>query len=80
MSHPKNVRNFWIEVTIDGRSTPIKTGPQRKDGGFELTIYQRDKGEIMKALTIEGTAYGDGYLLLRAVSRSDTISVGTIRD
>jgi hypothetical protein len=51
---PVNVRNFWIEGQIDGRSTRIEAGPQAKDGGFSLTIYQRDKGSVVKAVTIRG--------------------------
>jgi hypothetical protein len=41
---PRNVRNFWVEVTIDGRSAPIASGPVAKDGGFSLTVYDTGGG------------------------------------
>ena len=48
------MRNFWIEVKIDGRKTILKGGPESKTGGFELTLYQRDKGKSVKSLEITG--------------------------
>ena len=56
---PKNVRNFWIELTVDGKKTPIATGPRAADGGFELTVYQRNNGYIVNALTVLGRADGN---------------------
>lgn len=47
---PRNVRNFWIEVDVDGRKTVIKTGPRSKNGGMTIRLYQRHKGAIGKAL------------------------------
>lgn len=46
------VRNFWADITVDGRKTKIGTGPRAKDGGMEIKIYQRSKGEITLAYTI----------------------------
>lgn len=46
----RNVRNFWIELEIDGRVTKVATGPRRKDGGFLLKVHMRDKGEICRDL------------------------------
>jgi len=43
---PRNVRNFWIAASVDGREAPIGSGPKAKDGGFLMNIYQRDKGRI----------------------------------
>ena len=62
---PRNVRNFWIELDVDGRSTPVATGPRRKDGGFSLTIRQRDDGDIVTPLHIVGVATDNGALVLR---------------
>jgi len=64
------VRNFWIEPTVDGRKTPIAFGPRAKDGGFELKIYQRAKGEAVGILTICGQAQADNVLRL-AVERQE---------
>lgn len=63
---PRNVRNFWIELTIDGAAKRIET--RSKDGGFTLTILQRDKGGIIGALDIVGIAQRDGGLRLVASS------------
>lgn len=59
---PRNVRNFWIEVEIDGRTTKLAGGPQSKDGGFVLTIKQRSKGSIIEPLHIQGYAQEDRTL------------------
>jgi hypothetical protein len=55
---PCNVRNFWIEGTVDGRKSAIAVGPQRKDGGFSLTIKMRDAGSVLDALRISGWSDG----------------------
>lgn len=39
----RNVRNFWIEVEVDGRKEKIETGPRNADGGFMITIGMRTK-------------------------------------
>lgn len=61
---PRNVRNFWIEADIDGRKSRFASGPVRKDGGFDLTIYIRDDGSVKRALSVTGRAYGHGEIRL----------------
>lgn len=61
---PRNVRNFWIECDIDGRESTLSGGPRAKDGGIDITLYQRDKGSIITAATIKGRVSGDGTLTL----------------
>jgi len=68
---PRNVRNFWIELEVDGRKQRIATGPRSKDGGFSLTVKMRDQGEIITALGVEGFACSDNTLVLRASQHSD---------
>ena len=75
----RNVRNFWIEAKIDGRNTALSGGPQRKDGGFGLTIYQRDNGSITRALNIMGRVKDDGSIVLSAWNGSNEINVQTTR-
>lgn len=65
---PRNVRNFWVELTVDGKSSRIATGPVSKDGGFELTVRMRSNGGIIRALDLRGYVAGDGALTLRASS------------
>jgi hypothetical protein len=62
---PRNVRNFWIDLDVDGRKGRVGTGPQAKEGGFDMVIKTRDYGEIRKAVTILGRAKPDGTLTIR---------------
>lgn len=61
---PRNVRNFWLELSVDGSVKRIETGPKAKDGGFTLTIRQRDKGGIVTASEIWGHVSADGVIKL----------------
>jgi len=61
---PRNVRNFWLDGRIDGRSSRLEGGPQSKDGGFSLTIKQREDDGIIIAARIWGTADDDSRLRL----------------
>lgn len=58
------MRNWWINAVIDGRKSDLYGGPQSKDGGFYLTIRQRDKGQSVSALIIRGWMKDDGELVL----------------
>jgi len=69
---PRNVRNWWVEVEIDGRKSRFAGGPQAKGGGFWLVIRQRDKGEIVVACEIEGKVGTDGKLALVIEPRGAT--------
>lgn len=51
---PQHVRNFWLEGWIDGRTSPVTGGPQSKDGGFSLTVYQRSHGTVAVGLRLRG--------------------------
>lgn len=78
---PANVRNFWIELDVDGMRTAIATGPRNKEGGFSMIIRQRDKGSIITAMRISGRAGDDGRLVLEAeaVGHDAAIKVQTTR-
>ena len=55
---PQNVRNFWIELEVDGKKTKVATGPRSKDGEFYLSISMRNEdGSIHDdAIQIKGFA------------------------
>lgn len=72
---PRNVRNFWIEGRVDGRSSQIATGPIRSDGGFSLSVLMRDDGGIVRALTLDGRVI-DGRIILD-VEANQTLHVRT---
>ena len=56
----RNLRNWWIEVEIDGRKTKLVGGPRAKDGGFNLKIYQRSYGRSILSVEISGSASDPG--------------------
>jgi len=58
---PRNVRNFWLELQVDGRKSEVKTGPRRKDGGFSQKVFIREKGLIQCVGELSGIV--DGGLL-----------------
>lgn len=73
---PRNVRNWWIEATIDGRASKFAAGPQSREGGFSLTILARDAGNVVHALTVRGVAHSNGSLFLDVEpSRDSSVSV-----
>ena len=64
---PRNVRNFWIEVEVDGRASRIETGPVSSEGGFRVIVRQRDAGGVGdKTVVIVGHALPDGNLVTEA--------------
>lgn len=66
---PKQVRNFWLELQVDGRETKIATGPKPADGDFSIVIRIRENGEVSdKTVHIYGDVDCDDHLRLWAVS------------
>lgn len=61
---PRNVRNFWLELSVDGSQKQIATGPRAADGGFSLTVFQRAEGSIVSALQVRGWIDGEGVIRL----------------
>jgi hypothetical protein len=59
---PRNVRNFWIELDVDGRTVKVAAGPKSKDGGFALVVKLREDGEVSpRELHVIGSVVdGDG--------------------
>lgn len=77
---PRNVRNFWLELDVDGKKTTVATGPVRKDGGFCLTIYQRNAQEVTTAGRLVGFASTGGKLeLYWEDSVGETTSLNTTK-
>lgn len=64
---PRNVRNFWLDASIDGRSSDLSGGPVAKDGGFNLKLLQRSNGDILdggaETVNIRGVSDGDEVIL-----------------
>lgn len=53
------VRNFWIEVEIDGRKTTLSGGPRAKDGSMSVTLYVREDGDSVRAVHINCEPLGE---------------------
>ena len=60
---PRNVRNWWASAVADG-GRRVELGPQAADGGIDIRILARDRGEIVKSFTLSGIARRDGSLEL----------------
>ena len=58
MIKKKNMRNFWVEVDVDGYQNILKGGPRHKEGGTDITLYQREDGASKTAVEIRCRAYG----------------------
>ena len=73
------VRNFWVNGKVDGQRTGFGGGPLRKDGGFSMTIKQRDNGEIVTAAMIEGFVANGELVLMVDVKGQDMVRFVTER-
>lgn len=51
---PRNVRNFWLDGTIDGQKTRLAGGPPTTNGGFRLMLYMRSNGCVSYIGSLEG--------------------------
>lgn len=59
------VRPFYMEAYVDKRDSKLSGGPRSKGGGMDVTIYQRDKGDISTVFRIESSStMQDGKLIL----------------
>jgi hypothetical protein len=77
---PRCIRNFWIELNVDGKRTPVATGPRRADGGFALRIFMRENGSVSeKVLRISGSALHNGTLILNVTGQGESIAFKTSR-
>lgn len=76
---PRNVRNFWLELSVDGSKSGVSTGPRNKDGGFHLRIRQRSDGGIITAATVDGFADSKGNLTLTVRADDQVIETSTVR-
>jgi len=77
---PRNTRNWWIELHVDGRRHPIATGPSSRDGGFVLNIKTRVHRNIQEILSIVGSACpsGSGDLKLSILHTDPHTGVETV--
>ena len=60
----RNVRNFWIEIEVDGHTSKVAVGPAAADGGFNMTIRQRSNNMVTTTAMLHGRAMQNGQLIL----------------
>jgi hypothetical protein len=61
---PKTVRNFWLNLDVDGRASSTGTGPAGHTGGFVLTVLLREDGGISeRRLRVRGYSNGSTVYL-----------------
>lgn len=78
-SAPRNVRNFFLSLSVDGRKSTVETGPVRADGGFTPAIRIRKDGRISdEVLYIDGIAGADGRLKVISYIRGRADDTGDI--
>jgi hypothetical protein len=75
-----NVRNFWIDASIDGRETTLSGGPKGQDGGFNLVVSIREHGRVVEAVRVEGWATEDGKLNMSIQADRDLLSLRNMAD
>jgi hypothetical protein len=63
---PRSVRNFFLNIDVDGKKTSVATGPRGKGGGFRCRVLVRADGQVHHDdLTVEGVVRQDGLLELK---------------
>lgn len=46
------LRNFWVNVKVDGYKTELHGGPRARDGGMKINVLQRENGSKKDAVEI----------------------------
>jgi hypothetical protein len=49
---PRNVRNAWVTVNIEGKATRLSGGPRNKAGGLVAEFLVRDNGGVGKGVSV----------------------------
>jgi hypothetical protein len=71
MAGRKKIRNFWLNIDIDGQMKQVSCGPSKPDGGLRGTIKMRLEGRPTDVLRIRARALLDGQLVLEVFAVSD---------
>lgn len=77
---PRNVRNFWLDLHVDGKKHPVRTGSVTADGGFDLEILIRREGSISdESVRIRGYVCPNGNLTVDAEVSSPPHEITLLR-
>ena len=77
MTEPRNVRNFWLDLDVDGRN-PIATGPRSSLGGFCPRIFMREAGKSVYMGNLVGTE-ANGILELEWSNEEGAVILAQLR-
>lgn len=58
---PRNVRNSWVDIDVDGRVSSIGAGPEAKHGTMTAQFYVRNEGMVQRSVRVD--TYVDGNRL-----------------
>lgn len=50
---PRNVRNSWVTLKVDGKARPVAMGPKSKDGALVATFNVRKDGAVSDGCTVD---------------------------
>ena len=64
---PRNVKNFWATLQVDGSEKTTSRGPRARDGGLLITVKQRHRGQLHNVLVI--SCYEHNGLLTTSIRR-----------
>ncbi len=67
--------NFLLDITIDGSSDGAALETVGVDGGFELNVYMKTKGEVTYAGEMRGHAANGKLVLVWMPWNTDTDSI-----
>lgn len=59
---PRNIRNSWVTVNVDGRHSGMASGPVAKDGGLQARFKFRHEGTIIDGITVTQGVTRDGKI------------------
>ena len=60
MEKPRNLRNFWLELNVDGYAHTVYRGPKSHSGGFDLVVKVASHGESVDLLRLVGAPLQNG--------------------
>lgn len=57
---PRNLRDFWVDLDVDGYAQTVARGPKQRGGGFSLDIRVASHGMSKRLLHITGAHLQNG--------------------
>lgn len=71
---PRNVRNSWVDIKIDGR-LPMTGGPSGEHGAMTCRYSVREKGAVVPSVTVRSFIGPDGLHHLTVIDPSGAMVI-----